>query len=153
MKKNIALLENAPVGQAIFHLAIPSVFAMMVQVIYGLTDTFFIGQTGDPNLVASISLVLPFAMILQAMGNIFAFGGGAYISQMLGARRREYARQICASSFYLSFLVGILLAFVCQPLLDSILYLLGTSAATWQGTHTYLSILVTCSFIQIPQIV
>ena len=92
MKKNIALLENAPVGQAIFHLAIPSVFAMMVQVIYGLTDTFFIGQTGDPNLVASISLVLPFAMILQAMGNIFVFGGGAYISQMLGARRHEYAR-------------------------------------------------------------
>ena len=85
MKKNIAVLENTPVGQAIFRLALPSVFAMMVQVIYGLTDTFFIGQTGDPNLVASISLVFPFAMILQAIGNIFAMGGGAYISQMLGA--------------------------------------------------------------------
>ena len=153
MKKNIALLENASVGKAIFYLALPSVFAMMVQVIYGLTDTFFIGQTGDPNLVASVSLVLPFAMILQAIGNIFAFGGGAYISQMLGAKRREYAKKICSSSFYLSVLMGISLAFICQPLLNIILHLLGTSAATWQGTHTYLSILVACSFIQIPQIV
>lgn len=153
MKKNITLLENTPVFQAILRLALPSVLAMMVQVIYGLTDTFFIGQTGDPNLVASISLALPFAMILQAIGNIFAFGGGAYISQMLGAKRFDYARQICSSSFYLSILTGILLAFTCQLFLNTILPLLGTSDATWQGTHTYLSILVMCSFIQIPQIV
>ena len=153
MKKNIAVLENTPVGQAIFRLALPSVFAMMVQVIYGLTDTFFIGQTGDPNLVASISLVFPFAMILQAIGNIFAMGGGAYISQMLGAKRTDFARQICTSSFYLSVLTGICLTFICQPLLNTILHLLGTTPATWQGTHTYLSILVACSFIQIPQIV
>lgn len=153
MKKNIVLLEKAAVGQAIFRLALPSVLAMMVQVIYGLTDTFFIGQTGDPNLVASISLALPFSMILQAIGNIFAFGGGAYISQMLGAKRLDYARQICSSSFYLSILTGILLAFICQSFLNTILPLLGTSSATWRGTHTYLSILVMCSFIQIPQIV
>ena len=153
MKKTIKLLENTPVAEAIFRLALPSVFAMMVQVIYGLTDTFFIGQTGDPNLVASISLVFPFAMILQAIGNIFAMGGGAYISQMLGARRQDYACQICSSSFYLSLLTGIFLALVCQPLLNIILNLLGTTSATWQGTHTYLSILVMCSFIQIPQIV
>ena len=140
MKKTIKLLENTPVAEAIFRLALPSVFAMMVQVIYGLTDTFFIGQTGDPNLVASISLV-------------FAMGGGAYISQMLGARRQDYACQICSSSFYLSLLTGIFLALVCQPLLNIILNLLGTTSATWQGTHTYLSILVMCSFIQIPQIV
>ena len=40
MKKNITLLENTPVFQAILRLAFPSVLAMMVQVIYGLTDTF-----------------------------------------------------------------------------------------------------------------
>ena len=125
MKKNITLLENTPVFQAILRLAFPSVLAMMVQVIYGLTDTFFIGQTGDPNLVASISLALPFTMILQAIGNIFAFGGGAYISQMLGAKRFDYARQICSSSFYLSILTGIILAFTCQLFLNTILFALG----------------------------
>lgn len=153
MKKNIALLEKAPVPKAILYLAIPSVLAMMVQVIYGLTDTFFIGQTGDPNLVASVSLVLPFAMILQALGNIFAFGGGAYISQMLGAKRPEEARHISASSFYLAILTGLLLAGVGQLLIHPILSFLGTSSVVWDSTKTYLSIMISCSFVQILQIV
>ena len=153
MKKNLEILEKMPVFQAILRLAIPSVLAMLVQVIYGLTDTFFIGQTGDPNLVASISLVLPFAMVLQAIGNIFAFGGGAYVSQMLGAKRPEYARQICASSFYLAAFTGMILALICQPLIDPILHLLGTSSVIWTSTQKYLSILISCSFIQILQIV
>ena len=153
MKKEIALLEHAPVGQAIVRLAFPSVLAMMVQVIYGLTDTFFIGQMQDPTLVASVSLVLPFVMLLQGIGNIFAFGGGAYISQKLGAKQSEKACQICASSFYLSVIAGGGIALICRPLLGYILPLLGTSAATWLGTQTYLSILMMCSFIQIPQIV
>ena len=153
MKKNIALLERVPVTQAILRLALPSVLAMMVQVIYGLTDTFFIGQTGDPNLVASVSLVLPFAMILQAIGNIFAFGGGAYISQMLGAKRHDYARQICASSFYLAIFTGFLLAGIGQLLIHPILLFLGTSPVVWDSTKIYLSIMITCSFVQILQIV
>lgn len=153
MKKNLEVLQKVPVLQAILYLAIPSVLAMLVQVIYGLTDTFFIGQTGDPNLVASISLVLPFAMILQAIGNIFAFGGGAYISQMLGAKQSEYARQICASSFYMSILVGVGIAFLMQPLVTPILKLLGSSPMTWNATQSYFSILLMCSFIQILQIV
>ena len=153
MKKNIYLLEKAPVGSAILRLALPSVLAMMVQVIYGLTDTFFIGQIGDPSLVASVSLALPFAMLLQAVGNIFAMGGGAYISQKLGAKQYDYAKKISASSFYLSILTGIGIALICQPFLMPILSFLGTSPATWEGTRTYLSILISCSFIQILQIV
>lgn len=153
MKQNIDIMEKAPVFQAILRLALPSVLAMMVQVIYGLTDTFFIAQTNDPILVAAISLVLPFAMILQAVGNIFAFGGGTYISQMLGAKRPDYARQICASSFYLSALTGGMIAIVCQPLISPILHLLGSSVITWDATQTYLSIMITCSFVQILQIV
>ena len=153
MKKNLEILETMPVFQAILRLAIPSVLAMLVQVIYGLTDTFFIGQTGEANLVASISLVLPFAMVLQAIGNIFAFGGGAYVSQMLGAKRPEYARRICSSSFYLSFFAGVLLGIICQPLIKPILNLLGSSPVLWDSTHTYISILISCSFIQILQIV
>ena len=153
MKKNIALLAHTPVGIAILKLSVPTVLAMMVQIIYGLTDTFFIGQTGNANLVAAISLALPFNMLLQAMGNIFAFGGGAYISQMLGAKKMVLAKRICASSFYFSILLGMAISLFCWPLLDILLKLLGASYQTWEGTKTYLSILVLCSTVQILQIV
>jgi Na+-driven multidrug efflux pump len=33
--------------------------AMIAQMIYNMTDIFFIGQTGDPNMITGISLAMP----------------------------------------------------------------------------------------------
>jgi Na+-driven multidrug efflux pump len=46
-------METAPVGTAIIRLALPMIAAMPAQAIYNMTDMFFIGQTGDPNMAAS----------------------------------------------------------------------------------------------------
>jgi hypothetical protein len=57
MKKytGIELMETAPVRTAIIRLALPMIAAMLAQAIYNMTDMFFIGQTGDPNMVAADS--------------------------------------------------------------------------------------------------
>ena len=88
-KTRIELMEKAPVKVAVIKLAIPTMVAMVVQFVYNLTDTFFIGQTGDPNMVAGISLAAPIFMLTQALGNIFAIGAASYISRKLG--ERDYA--------------------------------------------------------------
>ncbi|WP_439097910.1 MATE family efflux transporter, partial [Brachyspira hyodysenteriae] len=51
--------------------------------------SFFVGQTGDPNQVAAVSLCMPIYLLLMAFGNIFGIGGGSYISRKLGARDYE----------------------------------------------------------------
>lgn len=153
MQKNIDLMETAPVGRAIILLAIPSVLAMLVQIIYGLTDTYFVSRLGDPNLVAAISLVMPFAMLIQAVGNIFAFGGASYISRMLGEKKELAAQKTCSTAFYCSIILGVLVAIGAFFITEPILSLLGTSPATRQPAKEYMAILVMFSFIQILQIV
>jgi len=66
MKKytGIELMGTAPVGTVIIRLAMPMIAAMLAQVIYNMTYMFFIGQTGDPNMVATVSLVFPLFMLL-----------------------------------------------------------------------------------------
>ena len=44
--ENYWLLE-APVSKAIWHMAIPMMLGMSVNMIYNLTDTFFIGKLND----------------------------------------------------------------------------------------------------------
>ena len=53
------ILESMPVKNAIWVLAIPTMVAMLIQVVYNMTDTFFIGKLGDPNRVAAISICMP----------------------------------------------------------------------------------------------
>jgi Na+-driven multidrug efflux pump len=83
----IELMETAPAGTIVIRLALPMIVAMLAQAIYNMTDMFFIGQIGDPNMVTAVSLVFPLFMLSQALGNIFATGGSSYISRMLGAKK------------------------------------------------------------------
>ena len=126
---------------------------MLVQVIYGLTDTFFIGQLNDPNLVAAITLIMPFTLLFQAVGNVFAIGGASFISRMLGEKNIPEAKRTCSTAFYCSVILGIIVAITSYVIMGDILTLLGTSTATWIPAETYMTILVMFSSVQILQIV
>ncbi|MDR1399729.1 MAG: MATE family efflux transporter [Treponema sp.] len=143
MKKytGIELMETAPVGAAIIRLALPMVAAMLAQAIYNMTDMFFIGQTGDPNMVAAVSLAFPLFMLSQAVGNIFATGGSSYISRMLGAKHIDTARYTSSVSFYASIGTGLFLAVILLIFQTPVLRLIGTSDATFAYTADYFSVI------------
>ena len=58
-QRRLKLMADTPVKSAILRLALPTMLGMAVQVIYNLTDTIYIGQLQDKNLVAAVSLVIP----------------------------------------------------------------------------------------------
>lgn len=57
--KNRALFENVPVARAVSKMAIPAIIGQLIILVYNIADTFFIGRTNDPFMVASASLILP----------------------------------------------------------------------------------------------
>lgn len=79
------LFEEMPAHKAVATLAIPTVISQLVTMVYNLADTFFIGQIGNPVMVAAVSLVSPWFNLLTALGNLFGLGGSSLISRMLGA--------------------------------------------------------------------
>lgn len=66
-----------------FKMALPSVFGLMVSVVYNLADTFFIAQSNDTALIAGVSLCAPVFTALMAFGNIYGQGGSSLISRLL----------------------------------------------------------------------
>lgn len=146
-KNRIELLENAPVRKAILKLALPTMLAMAMQMIYNLTDTYFIGQTGDLNLVAAISLASPLIMMFQAAGNIFASGTSCYISQKLGSKDYDEAKKSNSVAFYSSIIIGLVFTLIFLIFQNPILALIGTSSATIIPTSQYLIVMSTlCMF-------
>ena len=69
------VFEKDPVPRAVAKLAIPTVASMIVTVFYNVVDTFFVGQLGDPNQVAAVSIATPVFLFTMATGNIFGIGG------------------------------------------------------------------------------
>jgi putative MATE family efflux protein len=139
--KNIALMESAPVAQSIIKLALPMMLGMIAQLVYNITDTFFIGQTGDPNMVAGISLTMPLFMFSQGLGNVFGVGASSYISRLLGARKTDLAKQTNAVSFYTTICAGLLFTALIFLFKGKVLRLSGASDVTFRYADDYFTII------------
>ena len=138
--KKIELFENYPVHKALLTLALPTILGMLVNVFYNMVDTFFVGQTEDPNQVASVSLCMPIYLLLMAFGNIFGIGGGSYISRKLGAKDYESVKKISAFAFYASIIIGFISMAVYLIFMKDILKISGASQNTYQFSKDYLVI-------------
>ena len=132
------LFETVPVPRAVATLAIPTVISQVVTTIYNLADTFFVGQLGNPYMVAAVSLVSPWFNLLTALGNLFGLGGSSLISRMLGVQREDEIPYVASFSIWAGaavtacFSLGSFLA--RQPLLT----FLGASPDTYGYAEDYL---------------
>lgn len=131
-------LLDAPVSKAIWHMAIPMMLGMSVNIIYNITDTFFIGRLNNTEALAAISLLLPFTTILMAIGNLFGTGGSTLFSRLLGSENTDKTRQCSATTLWLSFIFGLLAAIISIIFSSSITRLLGADTATFNYVRQYL---------------
>jgi putative MATE family efflux protein len=148
----IHLMENAPVWRTILRLGLPTMLGMVVQAVYNITDTFFIGMTGDPNLVAGISLAFPLFMITQGIGSMFGVGSASYISRKLGEQDYDEARHTASVTFYLTFIIGAVMSAVMLLCKSDILGVIGTSENTYAPADEYFTVICIFSMVMIQNI-
>lgn len=110
------LILKGSLTKVIFSLAFPLMLSNLIQTIYNLTDTYWVGQIGATEL-AAITLVWPLIFFFMSLGIGVNIAGTALISQYIGSQRQEEAAdvagQILSFSFWLSIafaLIGFLLA-------------------------------------------
>lgn len=139
--KNAELILKAPVHRAVLTNIIPSIVSMIMMMIYNLADTFFIGQTHDPLMVAAVSLAMPMFILNMGFGSLFGVGGTSLISRTLGAGDHQKAKHISAFCFWNCVGLGVILAVIVIFFVNPISRILGASDDTLEYTAQYLRVL------------
>lgn len=132
------LFETVPVPRAVATLAIPTVISQVVAMVYNLADTFFIGQIGNPYMVAAVSLVFPWFNLLTALGNLFGIGGSSLISRLLGEKRGDEVRFVSAFSIWGGAVLTLVFSVLTYLARTPILHFLGASLDTYGYAERYL---------------
>jgi putative MATE family efflux protein len=138
--KTQQIFRDAPVPKAVLANAIPSIISMLMVLVYNLADTFFIGQTKDPLMVAAVSVATPAFLIFMAVGMLFGIGGTSMISRMLGEGKRDVAKNISAFCFWTGAAVGVIAMVFMYIFAVPISRLIGASDATVGYASQYLKI-------------
>ena len=136
------LFEKYPVHRAMAVMAVPMIVSQLITLIYNLADTWFIGQTNNPYMVAGCSLVLPAFMITIVIANVFGVGGGTLISRLLGVRNTAEAGRVAAFSFWMSLASALAYSAICLAGMNPFLKLLGASGQTIIFSRQYMLFVV-----------
>ena len=101
-------LLTAPILPTLLRLAAPNVMAMVMTVLVGIAETYYVGRLGTAPL-AAMALVFPFAMLTQMM-SAGAMGGGvsAAISRALGASDLPRAHTLLLHALVIGLGAGVL---------------------------------------------
>lgn len=151
-KDRTYILSEMPVQQAIMKMSLPVVFGMMVQVLYNLVDTWFIGKIGDASQLAAANIASPVFIILMAVSNIVGTGAASYISRCLGEKNKDRANETLSIGIMLCIVSGAIIGILGLIFLKPFVLLLGASAevypfaASYSGIMISFSIIVMCNF-------
>lgn len=138
MKDNTKVFADYSVPAAVRTLAVPSMLGMLINIVYNLADTFFVGQTGDANQVAAVSVTMPLFLLFIACGNLFGVGGCAFVSRSLGEGNRDKVKTISSFCIYSSIALGLVMTVVFLVFKKPILYAVGASDITVGYASDYL---------------
>ena len=136
--KNYVFAEM-PVSRAVAYLVVPTVLTQVISILYNLADTYFIGQVGDPALVAAIGVSLPPMMMLTALANLFGVGASSVISRSLGAGDETTARKAAAFSLWVGTAVAASYIILASVFHDPLIDVVGGVGEPHEHVVTYLT--------------
>lgn len=135
--KNKDLFETIPVARAVKTMAVPTIIGQLIVLIYNMADTFFIGRTNNPYMVAAASLILPVFNITLSIANIAGVGGSALLSNLLGASREREAKKVYSFCIYLSVLFGAIFSISALIFMNPLLTVIGAGTETFDFARKY----------------
>lgn len=108
MKNNLKL-ETEPIPILVKSLAFPAITGMLVNAVYNIVDTFFVGKLNDSYALGAVSIAFPTIMIITAIALTLGIGLGALLSRTLGEKNFSKANSIFSTVIVFTFFVGIVI--------------------------------------------
>ena len=136
------IFEIKPVPSALAKMAIPTRVSQLITLIYNIADTWFIGQTNNPYMVAASSLVLTVFMMTTALANLFGAGGGSLVVRLLEKGDEQEAKKVASLSLVMATGAALAFSILCLLFMNPLLYLLGASDNTIEYAKQYLFFVV-----------
>ncbi|WP_102049470.1 MATE family efflux transporter [Pygmaiobacter massiliensis] len=141
MKKINDLGRDSMLG-LVLRLAIPSMIAQLVNVLYCIIDRMYIGNIPEIGTLAlaGVGVCGPIVTLLSSFGTLVGIGGSILMAMKLGEGDEKTAKQVLSNSFLLLLIFSGLLTVSFLLLKDYLLTWFGASDVTFIYADTYMTI-------------
>lgn len=142
MNNDKEMLGTAPIGRLLFRLAVPTVIAQLVNMLYNVVDRIYIGhmpEVGDLALTG-VGVCMPIIMLVSAFAALVGSGGAPRASIFLGKGDSDSAERTLGGCFTVQIVISVILTAVLLVFNRELLMAFGGSENTIGYATSYMSV-------------
>ena len=109
MSDDKEFLGKEPLGKLLFRLAVPTVTAQLINMLYNIVDRIYIGHMGEEGALAltGVGVCLPIILIVSAFAALVGAGGAPRATIFMGRKEYDKAEKTLANCFTLQILISL----------------------------------------------
>lgn len=142
MDDNRDFLGTEPVKKLLFRLAIPSVVAQIINLLYNIIDRIYIGHIPEYGSLAltGVGVCMPIILIVSAFASLVSSGGAPRASIAMGRNDLNSAEKILGNCFSLLIVLSVFLTAAVLLFNRDALLVFGASENTIDYASSYMSV-------------
>lgn len=142
MDNNKDFLGTQPIGRLLLKLALPTVAAQLINMLYNIVDRMYIGHIKDVGALAltGVGVCMPLIMIISAFAALVGNGGAPRASIYMGKKDTDTAQKILSNCFSLQIILSIILTIILLIGNKTFLLAFGASENTISYAVNYMNI-------------
>lgn len=142
MQDNKEFLGTEPIGKLLVKLAIPTVIAQLINMLYNIVDRIYIGHIpGEGSLaLTGVGVCMPLIMIVSAFAALVSAGGAPRASIFMGKQEHDMAEKTLGNCLGLQIIVSVVLTAILLLFNEELLLAFGASENTIAYATAYMNI-------------
>ena len=140
MKKHTNDFEHDAIPQLVLRLAIPTMLAQLVSVLYSIVDRMYIGIGVGDLALAGVGVCSPIVTLLYSFASLVGLGGSPIMAMRMGEGNQKEARRILNNAFLMLLGLSLVLTVLFWFSKAQLLMWFGASTSTFDYANTYVSI-------------
>jgi putative MATE family efflux protein len=142
---NHNVLDTTRIGSLLMKLTAPMFLGMVIQNIYQIVDTIFVGRYVGSDALAALSVTMPIQMFVFGAGNMVSVGGASLISRLIGQGDKQLAERTLGNSIFFGVVFSIIVMIIIIPFATFWLKLVGGSDNVLPFARQYIIIIMSGS--------
>lgn len=142
--ENTNKLKTESIGKLLFGLAVPSITAQLVNMLYNIVDRIYIGHLPEigPTALTGVGVTMPIILIISAFSSLIGMGGAPRAAIKMGENKNNEAEEILGNCFSSLISISIILTIIFLLFSEKLLLMFGASTETLPYGLSYLKIYV-----------
>ena len=142
MKQLTSRLGEEKISKLLVNLSLPATIGMMVNALYNLVDTIFVGRGVGAIAIGGLTIAFPIQMVIMAFAQMIGIGAASAISRSLGAKDLEKADYAAGNSFLCVIVLSSIIATIGLIFTEPMLRIFGSTETILPYAKDYITIIL-----------